>query len=169
MDDDPIAARLAAALADLEQLRRPIQAGEPWPLAERWDDAPETRWGPPEVLAHLAEMIDYWDGELSRIAASDGSAPVPFGRVATDTRRLSRIETDRTRPTGALLDDIAALGATFAGHWASWSPSERARVGIHPTRGEFTVEAAAVRFIVGHLEEHVIQLRVLLDATSAPA
>ncbi len=168
MDDDPISLRLTTALADLERLRGPIHDGGPWPLADRWDDAPETHWGPPEVLAHVAEMIDYWDGELSRIAASDGSAPVPFGRVATDTRRLSQIEAGRLRPTGDLLDDVATLGATFANHWAGWSPAERTRVGIHPTRGEFTVEAGAVRFIVGHLEEHVVQLRTLLDATSTP-
>jgi len=167
MDDDEIAARLTAALDDLERLRGPVRDGGPWPLAERWDDAPETVWGPPEVLAHVAEMLGYWDGELSRIAASDGSAPVPFGRTASDPARLGRIEADRHRPTDELFDDIAALGATFAGHWAAWSPTERTRVGVHPVRGEFTVEDGAVRFIVSHLEDHATQLRTNLGLAPA--
>lgn len=167
--DDPIATRLSAALQDMDSLRADIAAGGPWPLADRWDDAPETEWGPPETLAHVAEMLGYWDGELSRIAASDGSAPVPFGRTADDVDRLGKIESGRQRSTDALFDDIAALGSTFASHWAGWTDTERQRVGLHPTRGEFTVEAGAVRFIISHLEDHARQLRTSLDAGAATA
>lgn len=169
MDDDPIAARLAASLSDMEHLRGPIEAGAPWPLADRWDDTPETHWGPPEVLAHVAEMLEYWDGELRRIASSDASAPVPFGRTADDVRRLGFIEAGRLRPPGELLDEIAAFGATFGADWASWSAEQRARVGLHPVRGEFTVDVAAVRFIVSHVEDHVNQLRTLLEIAPASA
>lgn len=167
--DDPIADRLSAALTDFDALREPIEAGAPWPLADRWDDAPETQWGPPEVLAHVAEMLGFWDGELGRIAASDGSAPEPFGRLSTDAHRLAAIEAGRHRPTSDLFDEIATRGAAFGRHWTAWSPTERSRLGVHPVRGEITVEAGAIRFIVSHLEDHVDQLRTLLGTTSAPA
>jgi len=42
-----VAERLAGYRADLEGASR-------WPLAERFDHAPEASWGPREVLAHLA-------------------------------------------------------------------------------------------------------------------
>ena len=71
------------------------------PLAERFDDAPEAEWGPVEVLAHVAEMIPFWQGEMERIivgVAGGAAEPIPFGRVATDTVRLAVLERDRTLP-----------------------------------------------------------------------
>ena len=54
---------IAIARARGDTIRAGVAAGGPWPLADRWDDAPETEWGPPETLAHVAEMLGYWDGE----------------------------------------------------------------------------------------------------------
>ena len=59
--------------------------------------APEASWGPPEVLAHVAEMLPFWQGEMER--DPDGSrraSPVPFGRSASDPIRLGLIERDRS-------------------------------------------------------------------------
>jgi len=118
------------------------------------------------VLAHLSEMLSYWDGELTRIGTSGAPEPVPFGRVATDESRLGIIERDRALAIASLDEAIDAKAAAFLAHWASWTPAERARVGVHPTRGEITVAAGAERFIVGHLEEHVAQLEGILGVAS---
>src|SRR3954471_17337334 len=97
-DPDP-SARLAASRAAFIALAPRIRAGEPWPLAERFGAEPEASWGPREVLAHTAEMLPYWLGELERVVASDGAA---FGRTGTDPLRLGTIERDRTLPLSAL-------------------------------------------------------------------
>ena len=45
---------------------------------------------------------------------------------------------------------------------AGLSDDDVERRALHPVRGEFTVGAALERFVVTHLEEHVIQLREIL-------
>ena len=82
--------RIEAGRARLAALRPAVQRGAPWPLAERFDDAPEATWGPPEVLAHVDEMIGFWHGELGRIVDARSDAPVPFGRISSDAARLGR-------------------------------------------------------------------------------
>ena len=60
---DDLLDRLAAARAGLAATRPAVEAGAPWPLAETFDDSAEARWGPGEVLSHLAEMVPYWLGD----------------------------------------------------------------------------------------------------------
>ena len=62
--DDSLLARLQAARTGLARTRPAIEAGAPWPMAAVYDDSDEARWGPGEVLAHLAEMAPYWLGEI---------------------------------------------------------------------------------------------------------
>jgi hypothetical protein len=50
---------------------------------------------------------------------------------------------------------------------AGLSAADLERRGLHPTRGEFPVGAAIERFLVTHLEEHVVQLREILARRSA--
>src|SRR6476646_2623773 len=65
--DDSLLARLRAARDGLATTRPAIEAGAPWPMAAVYDDSDEARWGPGEVLAHLAEMAPYWLGEIERV------------------------------------------------------------------------------------------------------
>jgi DinB superfamily len=160
MDDQ--AARIQAAGAAIEDLREPLEAGEPWPLSEVWGTEDEAQWGPPEVLAHVAEMLTYWHGELRRVAAGDGSAPVPFGRVASDPSRLARIDELRHRAAPELVDEIGGRVPEVAAFVSRLSPEQADRVGVHPTRGETTVRDSVERFFANHLEEHVEQLRSIL-------
>ena len=61
--------RLAGRPGTGSRATRPaVEAGAPWPLAAVYDDSDEARWGPREVLAHVAEMLPYWLGEIERIA-----------------------------------------------------------------------------------------------------
>jgi hypothetical protein len=94
--------------------------------------------------------------------AGDASAPVPFGRVASDPSRRARIDELRRRPTPELVDEVGARVPEVAGFVARLSPSDADRVGLHQTRGEITVRDSVERFFANHLEEHVAQLRSIL-------
>jgi hypothetical protein len=156
--------RLDAARAGLAATRPAVETRAPWPLAETFDDSDEARWGPGEVLAHLAEMAPYWLGEIERVLAGHPE-PEPFGRIASDPVRIALVERDRSLPPRELYDRIEENLRRFDRRWRTLTPAELARRGLHPTRGEFTVEAMPERFIVGHLEDHVQQLERLLAAT----
>jgi hypothetical protein len=164
MSTDEVADRIRTALERFDRLRPAVEAGAPWPLADRFDDAPEASWGPPEVLAHLAEMVGFWTTELERVVAGDG-APVPFGRTATDTTRLGAIEVDRSLSPGELFARIADSADRFLGDWGSWTAAQRERLGLHPRLGELTVAYSADRFIASHLIDHANQLEVSLGMT----
>lgn len=163
MSTDPVTERINAALVRFDAVRPAIEAGAPWPLAERFDDAPEAQWGPPEVLAHVAEMLGFWRTQLDRVAAGEG-APVPFGRISTDTARLAAIEHDRSLPPADLFARIVHGANRFLATWASWTPAQRQRIGVHPRLGEMTVEVSVERFITGHLVGHAEQLESTLGA-----
>lgn len=167
MPNDDVTDQLIAARARLEALRPRVDATAPWPLAATFDHTPEAAWGPPELLAHVAEMVGYWDAELGNVATSGDPEPVPFGRIATDADRLAYIRRERTRPPAEQFATIATRIDAFLAHWAAWSPAERGRVGLHPSRGEITVAAGAARFIGGHLDEHAAQLEIILGVTPA--
>jgi hypothetical protein len=159
---DALAARLRAASSALAALGPSIEAGRPWPLHVVDHDAgPESEWGPTEVQAHVAEMLQYWRGEIARVL-DGGPGPVPFGRLATDRVRVLTIERDRTLPPGELLERIEAATDRYARLLAGLGPAGLARRGVHPVRGELTIEEILERFVVGHAEEHVVQLGAAL-------
>lgn len=165
--DTPLLERLQAARVELARTRPAIEAGAPWPLAAVYDDSDEARWGPGEVLAHLAEMAPYWLGEIERVLAGDPE-PVPFGRVATDAVRIGLVERDRSLPPRELYDRLDDALGRFDRRWRSLTPADLARRGVHPKRGEMTVAQMPDPFIVGHLEGHVVQLdSILAGATAA--
>jgi hypothetical protein len=166
MSADPVTERVLAALARFERVGPALEAGAPWPLAERFDDAPEAQWGPPEVLAHVAEMLGYWRTQLDRVAAGEGE-PVAFGRTATDAARLSAIEHDRSLPPTELVARVVHGAHRFLATWGSWTPAQRQRLGVHPRLGEMTVEASVERFVVGHLVAHAEQLEATLGVAPA--
>jgi hypothetical protein len=163
-DMPALAVRLRAASAAIEGLRADVAAGDPWPLSAAYGSEPESDWGPKEVLAHVAEMLDYWQAEIARIL-DGGQEPVPFGRVSTDPARIERIGRDRLQPTSELFDHLAAGAGRLAARMRTLAPSDLARRGLHPRLGEMTVDGILTRFLVSHLEEHVKQLREILDRT----
>jgi hypothetical protein len=158
------ASRLAAARAAFGAIEPRTQAGEPWPLADRFGTEPEASWGPREVLAHTAEMLPFWLGEYERVV--DGGRPrgdaTPFGRVASDTLRIGILERDRTLPLRELFDRIDAGIARWERRLASGIPGEDEAAGLHPTLGEMSAAGLRDRFVTGHLEEHLEQLEGIL-------
>ncbi len=163
--------RLGSVHTAFEDLQGPVAGGEPWPLAAAFGTEPEASWGPREVLAHVAEMLAYWHGELERVVegGADGRA-VPFGRVSEDALRIGLIERDRTLPLRVLFDRIDAGLHGWMHRLGSLSEDERARLGEHPRLGEMPAGGILERFVLGHAEDHVAQLgAILAEAGRDPA
>lgn len=167
MDDVDLDGRLAASAERLASMAGELVARAPWPLATRFDHAPETVWGPPEILAHLEEMLAFWLGEAERILDSADEAP-PFGRAATDDVRLAVIGRDRGLPIRELIARTLVGIERWRRRWPELDEASRSRTGTHPRLGVMTVADVAVRFTAGHLEEHLDQLAEALgDAPRA--
>jgi hypothetical protein len=158
---DDLLARLSSAHASLVALRPGIEAREPWPLAEAFGVEPEASWGPPEVLAHVSEMLRFWLGEIERVLAGSPE-PVPFGRVATDEMRIGIIGRDRELPVVELYSRISGDVRRYQERLPTLTPVELEKRGLHPTVGEVTVTQMVERFAVRHFDEHVRQLETIL-------
>lgn len=161
---DAEARRLETATRDLIALEPRIRAGAPWPMAEAFGAEPEASWGPSELLAHVSEFLPYWIGEIERILEGSATAPVPFGRLQTDTVRVGLIGRERTLPLRELFSRIQSDSDRVARRLRELTDAEVERVGLHPTRGELRVKDMLEPFLTGHLEGHVVQLREILTA-----
>ena len=156
--------RLGRARAAIAALRPRIVAGEPWPLAEDFGVGPEASWGPREVLAHTAEMLPFWLGEMERVieAARPHGDPLPYGRVAADTMRLGILERDRTLPLRELFDRIDTGIGRWEARVSTLTPEEGSASGLHVRDGQLPATWIRDRFVIRHLEEHVAQLEEIL-------
>jgi hypothetical protein len=160
---DELIGRIERAAEAIASERERVEAGEPWPLSARFGTEPEASWGPRETLAHVAEMLPFWQGEIERILAGP-IEPVRFGRLASDEVRIGVIERDRSLPLRELFGRIEADAGRLTRRLSELSLTETERTGVHPTLGVLTVRQAAERFVAGHLEEHVAQIAAILDA-----
>ncbi len=158
---DSLLERLAAVEARLaEHAAAPLPEGLTDP-----DPGAEERWEAGQVWAHLAEFPAYWLAQAQRVIAQPTNAPVPFGRVKTDSGRIEAIERDRHTDPAALLERVRAALAEVTDAAHAWDAGDWRLRGAHPVRGEMTVERIVEEFIVDHLEEHADQL----DALRGPA
>jgi hypothetical protein len=166
--------RLQWARIAYAELRPRVAAAEPWPLAVAFGTEPEADWGPREVLAHVAEMLPYWLGELERVLDGTpdrtGGAAVPFGRVADDPIRLGFIERDRTLPLRVLFGRIDTGLRDWSDRLGTLTDGERLRPGRHAKLGELPAGEILERFVVGHAEDHVAQLEsIFADRADNPS
>ena len=158
---DDIADRLLEAHSGVDALRPAVEAGAPWPASPNFGHEPESTWNPPELLAHVAEMLPYWMTQIERILEGYPE-PVPFGRVATDDERIAAIGRDRALPVGELFERVGSGARAAASRLRELSADELERRGTHPTLGEMTVAGVAERMFIRHLGEHTEQLRTIL-------
>jgi hypothetical protein len=155
-----LADRLDAAAEAMIELGPDLAAGEPWSMAEQVGPGPESSWGPREVLAHVAEMLPFWMGEIELILDALGAGePQEFGRLEDDPLRVAIISRDRGFPARELLGRVEAEAKRVARRLRAFGEDDAAALGRHVTRGDLTVREIAERLIVGHLEGHVTQLR----------
>lgn len=151
---DALVARLSDSERRLaEHASRPLPSG----LADP-DPGGDERWEAGQVWAHLAEFPAYWLAQAQRVIAQPTHSPVPFGRVKTDAGRLEAIERDRHTDPQALLDRVRSSLAEVNDAVRSWDDETWRLRGMHPARGEMTVEQIIDKFIANHLEEHADQL-----------
>ena len=151
---DELIARLEAVERRLvEHADAPLPSG----LTEPDPDG-EERWEAGQVWAHLAEFPAYWLGQAKRVIALPTNEPVPFGRVKTDAGRVGAIERDRHTDPHALLARVRTALADVTDTARSLPSEAWTRRGMHPVRGEMTVQQMFERFIADHLEEHADQL-----------
>jgi hypothetical protein len=167
---DEVTGRLEAALDAMSEVGPSVIAGEPWPPAKEVGPGPESSWGPKEVLAHVAEMLPFWMGEIelivdaSAVTAEGNVEPPAFGRLEADELRVAVIDRDRVFPSRELLARIEVEGRRVLRRLRELDAREAETLGRHPTRGDMTVTEIAERLITGHLEGHVTQLRETLAA-----
>jgi hypothetical protein len=159
-----LADRLEAATTAMVALGPEIAAREPWKLTTTYGPGPESEWGPREVLAHVAEMLPYWLGEIERIVDAQGKETPGFGRLEDDPIRVAIIGRDRTFPGRELLGRIDVEGRRAAARLRELDGAEAGFLGRHVTRGDLSIADIAERLVVGHIEGHVGQLRELVAA-----
>lgn len=155
-------ARLSAAADRIEAQRRAVERGVPWPVGSLARGEAEERWGPTEVLAHVAEMLPFWLGEMERVLAGAPGDVAAFGRTIDDQVRNLSVARDASLPPRELLDRVAAAVERYRRRLPSLTAAELSRIGRHPARGELRVPALLERFAVEHLEDHARQLESAL-------
>ncbi len=160
-----LADRLERAADAIVELGPGIAAGEPWPLADVVGPGPESAWGPREVLAHVAEMLPYWMGEIELILDAADAEPPEFGRLEADPARVTIIDRDRRFPARELLGRIEAESKRVARRYRALSGADADAVGRHVTRGDLAVRQIAERLMVGHFEGHLAQLQEALGGS----
>jgi hypothetical protein len=129
--------------------------------AEKLYQAPtENEWTVMENLAHIAEIMPYWAGEVAKLVARPGQK---FGRTMEDEGRLAAL-----REHGH--DNLAQIRATLPGSYArldevlsNLNDSDLELTGHHSRRGERTLEWFIEEFITKHLHDHVVQIRTCLE------
>jgi hypothetical protein len=115
-------------------------------------------WTPMEDLAHVAEMLGYWSGEIGRFQRQPGAA---FGRVASNPERIRFIEAhahDTPDQMTALLESGYAAALALL---RRLQPADLEITGQHVKFGPQTVRQAIQEWLIDHLDEHVRQLKAI--------
>lgn len=137
--------------------------GEPGPV----DEGTGERWDRGNVLGHVAEMVPYWTAQFRAVLEGRAEA-VGRDEVGFAQRRMG-VDAGREAGEDGLL---ARIDAGIEGLLALLAELDDAdlgrRVVARSPRGdqESTVRELLDRLLVGHLEEHVRQLRTLEDQSS---
>jgi hypothetical protein len=121
-------------------------------------DDPEASWDPGRILAHLAEMVPYWLGQIERILAGGPDRPVAVGRTAADPIRVLSVERDRNLPVEELLDRTGVDLRRVIVRLRGLDDAALTRRGVHPVRGEMTLAQVVNSGLAKHLEDHAVQL-----------
>ncbi len=120
-------------------------------------------WTLMEDLAHVAEMLVFWSGEIARFQSQPGAS---FGRVASNPERIRFIE-DHAHDT---LEQMTTL--LDRGHAAALAllqrlqPADLELIGQHVKFGPQTVRQAIQEWLIDHLDEHVKQLKAIAAAVA---
>lgn len=115
-------------------------------------------WTPMEDLAHVAEMLGFWSGEIDRFQRQPGAS---FGRVASNPDRIRFIELhahDSPEQMAALLESNYGVALALL---RRLQPADLETIGQHMKFGPQTIRQAIQEWLVDHLAEHVAQLKAI--------
>ncbi len=151
---------LQAALQELGRLSAELrQAIAGLPPAVFLQRPASGGWTLTEDLAHVAEMLAFWSGEIERIRQQPGTT---FGRVASNPERIRFIEEhaqDTPEQLSALLKHGEAEAVALLGRL---QPADLEKAGQHVKFGPQTIGRAIQEWLLDHLKEHVHQLQAIL-------
>jgi hypothetical protein len=116
-------------------------------------------WTPMEDLAHVAEMLGYWSGEIDRFQRRPGAA---FGRVASNPDRIHFIEAHAHDTPDQIIALLESSYATALVLLQRLQPADLEITGQHIKFGPQTIRHALQEWLIDHLDEHVKQLKTIL-------
>jgi hypothetical protein len=131
--------------------------GEPGPLDEQTGE----RWDRGNVLGHVAEMLPYWTGQVRAVLGGAGE----LGRdsVGSAQRRMG-IDSGREAGEDGLLTRVDEGMAGVEALLAEMSDADldrRVRFRSADSQREEDLRFALEGLLIGHLEDHLEQLRSL--------
>lgn len=121
-------------------------------------------WTAAEVTGHLTEMMPYWAGVVTAVAARPGSA---FGRAEDDPDRLGAVRAANAISRGEALTRLRQAAHTAALAFSAQSDADRDATGVHPQHGAMTVAAVIEMTVLSHLESHTRQALEAAGVTPA--
>ncbi len=145
-DRDPVVV-MSETLDEVERLTRGVEATR---LAR---SPAKGEWSPWQVLAHLADNEMVWGVRVRMVATQDRPQLVSYDQDAW-TNRFGGLEPD----ANATLERWEALRRSNLRLYASLTPDEWERVGLHPERGVISIRTIA-QLVGGHDVVHLDQFR----------
>lgn len=123
----------------------------------------ENEWTVLQILGHCDEMIPYWLVQIQRVLDTPGTEAVPIGRSQDDPTRLAGPARGAAGNPDELIAQVEAESKKGAAKIRAFTPEQLQKKGIHPRRGEMSVEEMLEFFIVTHMNEHLEQVREALS------
>lgn len=121
----------------------------------------EGEWSIMENLAHIAEFMPYWAGQIDALVAEPGRN---FGRTHQHEGRLNAIR-DHGHDTLAQARPAMEAGYTRLDETlARLKDSDLQIPGVHSRFGEKSLDWFIEDFVTGHLEDHVEQMQEAIKA-----
>ena len=157
-------------MSEIEELQQRVEAvrreyaalpregwGEPGPEDEQTGE----RWDRGNVLGHVAEMLPYWTGQVR--AVLDGAGDMGRDSVGIAQRRMG-IDSGREAGEDGLLtrvdEGMAGLEALLA-DMSDADLDRPLRYRGSDSRRDVDLRYTMEHILVGHLEDHLEQLRAL--------
>jgi hypothetical protein len=151
---DGVKAQIDALAAFPEQLKRQIHGLEE--AALRFRPAPD-QWSIMEIVGHIIDVGTLWPGRTRQMLATDNPA-----LAAVDQDWVRQRDYHNKQP-GFLLITLAEQRAEYVEFLRVLRPTQLARTGVHPTRGQLTVEQG-IAALVDHDRGHSQQIAANLEA-----
>ena len=111
------------------------------------------KWTPQQIVAHLADVEAVQTVRVMAMLSQD--KPTMLGFNADDWAAAGRYA---SRDVHQSVRAFTALRERNLELWCALTPAQLVRLGTHPTRGEFTVEAW-LGFVARHDANHLAQLQ----------